>query len=187
MMLATELLAVALLAPAPAEPGFAGTWQVRPEQVVDPGAAVDPAAGSANLKSGGATREWYLIPRASWKGEVERVELRQMLIDLLTETNTIELALAPGEVRFYSGEVSRILYLGREHVREDRRGQRLKSRSVLTDTQLSVVSEWPDGMRVTESYTLIPGGTEMLATLKWESKHLVKPFELARRYQRSSP
>lgn len=185
-MLAGAPLALALLAQTATVPGFAGTWNVRPEQVVDPKTAVDPAAGSANLKSGGAMREWYLIPKGSWKGEVERVELRQLLIELLAETNTIELALAPGEVRFYSGEVSRILYLGREHTREDRRGQRLKSRTSLTDSQLMILSEWPDGMKVSESYTLIPGG-EMLATLKWESKHLVKPFELARRYTRASP
>jgi hypothetical protein len=184
-MLATELLAVALLAQAAAEPRFAGTWKVRPDQVVDPQAIVEPAAGPDQVKGTGG--EWYLIPRANWKGEVERVELRQQMIDLLSETNTIEFALAPGEVRVYSGDVSRILYLGREHTREDRKGELLKSQTVLSDAQLLVVSEWPDGMKVTESYTLLPGGGEMLATLKWESKYLIKPFELARRYQRSSP
>lgn len=184
-MLAGELLAVALLLQEAAQPGFAGTWKVRPDQAVDPQAAVEPSAGSEQVK-GTDGREWYLIPRGNWKGEVERIELRQQMIDLLAETNVIEFVLAPGEVRFYSGEVSRILYLGREHTREDRRGQRLKSNAALSDAQLSVVSDWADGMKVTESYTLLPGGGEMLATLKWESRYLTKPFELARRYQRST-
>jgi hypothetical protein len=184
-MLAEALLAVGLLLQEGAAPGFAGTWKVRPDQLVDPQAAVDSSAGSGQVKGGGL--DWYLIPRGNWKGDVERVELRQLMIDLLAETNTIEFVLAPGEVRFYSGEVSRILYLGREHTREDRRGRKLKTHSVLTDAQLIVVSDWADGMKVTESYTLLPGGSEMLATLKWESKYLIKPFELARRYQRSAP
>jgi hypothetical protein len=188
-MLAGALLAVMFAAQAAAgqEPGLAGAWRVRADQVVDPAAAVDSTVGSGQLKGGESSREWYLIPKGSWKGEVERVELRQQLIELLAMTNSIEFALAPGEVKFYSGEITRILYLDREHTREDRRGERLKSRASLKDNQLVVVSEWPDGMRVTESYTLLPGGAELLATLKWESKHLVKPFELARRYQRASP
>lgn len=184
-MLAGMLLVLALLLQDVAVPGFAGTWKVRPDQLVDPQAAVDSSAGSGQVKGGGL--EWYLIPRANWKGEVERLELRQMMIDLLAETNTIELVLAPGEVRFYSGELSRILYLAREHTREDRRGRRLQTHSTLTDAQLTIVSDWADGMKVTESYTLLPSGSEMLATLKWESKYLIKPFELARRYQRSAP
>ena len=166
------------------KPNLSGHWQVVKSRSDDAAAKIEEAAGGQNLAGAGG-REVTLIRGTQPAKEVERVELRQRMLELAAEAEKLEINQSAEKVEIVHGQLGvRIFYFGRKHTRETDMGQKLESEARWDGTQL-VLDEAGDGMRIAEVYSLLPGGTTMTLALRWEAKRLKKPLELRRFYEKA--
>lgn len=174
------LLAAALAAQD--APEFTGSWKLNPARSDDAVARIEEAAGPAQVKGGGRER---ILPRLGAGEEVDRVRLRQWMLDRIKEFEDVAIEQSPTEFKIADVESVAIFYFGREHVREIREGAKIRCRSYWKGPQL-VIEQTGDKMKTVQVLTLMPNGQQMIQAVRFESSLLKQPLELRRIYDRSA-
>jgi hypothetical protein len=176
---------LALGAPARAEhPDFSGKWRLNPQRSDNPKEKIEEATGPADVQgagTGGGRERW--LPRGEG-GEVDRVRLREYMLSIADQLAQLEIEQSPTEITLAHGEFSRILYFGREHVRQTETGNKVKARTSWKDQQLVVDEQGEKGLRMVEVFTLLPGGQQVIQSLRYESPSFPKPIEIKLLYDR---
>jgi hypothetical protein len=177
-------LALALAGPALAEPpNIAGQWKLDRKRSDDAVALIEQVAGSGQVKGGGASG-LTILPEGGTRSEVERVELRTWMLGIARQLDALEVSQTPEEVRLALGDTVRIFYFGREHVRQDSEGRKLKCRVRWQGQQLVTEEDGEKGMRLRETFTLEPANDWLVQAVYFESPLLKKPLELRLLYTR---
>ena len=165
------------LASAP-QPDFSGSWILDRQRSDDARARIAEAAGPAHVKGGG-TNPLTILPPMGMKGSVERVELRDWLMSMVEHLERLDIEQRADEIKLFNGEdVARTFYLGREHVRQDGQGRKLKCNARWNGAQLMLDEQGDKGRRLRETLTLEPGSGVLVHELHMEDKLLKKPLEL---------
>jgi hypothetical protein len=161
---------------------FTGAWTFNAKRSDDAAAKIEEAAGPEYVKGGGKER---ILPRIGAGDEVDRVRLRQWMLDRIKEFDEVEIEQSPADFKVVdNAENVMIFYFGREHVRQDARGAMLRCRSSWKGPQLVIEQEGDDKTKIIQVFTLLPGGLQMIQALRIESKSLKQPLELRRMYDR---
>jgi hypothetical protein len=163
---------------AAALPGLAGQWRLDRGRSDDVVARIEAVAGAAQVKSGGASG-FTILPELNTRSEVERVELREWMLGIATQLGRLEIEQTADEVKVYTGEeLVRIFYLRRDHVREDARGRKLKSRARIESDRLVLEESGDDGLKMVEVFTPVPANGWLVHAIRYEHDRLKKPLEL---------
>lgn len=180
MRLALAVAAFAAL-PALAEnpPDYSGSFTLNTKLSDDAVAKVEAAAGSAQLKGGGQGEVQRLIPRSTDASEVERVRLREFLLDRASALQDLKIEQTPKEIKIIHGEDDvRIFYFGRDHVRNDRRGRKLQCKSRFEAGRLIVEELGEDKTRIVDVLTLVPSRRQIVYGILFESQNLKEPLQI---------
>jgi hypothetical protein len=163
---------------------FSGSWRLDPARSDDIKARVEEATGSGQVSGG--TSPLTILPVPGVKAGVERVELRESMLKLVDQLNTLEIEQQPGEIKLYHGEeIARTFYFGREFFREDFMGRKLKCRSKWKGGQLTLEEEGDKGRRQVETLTLVPSAGLLIEAIRWEDGLFKKPLEVRLVYTRA--
>jgi hypothetical protein len=185
MQIGTAVIVLALLAAPPAT-DFTGKWRIDKTRSDDVQARIEEVAGPGQVKSGGATG-LTILPEGNTRSEVERVELREWMLGVAKNLDVLEVEQSPSEIKLYEGEGLRTFYFGREHVRQDSRGRKLKCQIRWQGPQL-VLEESGDKhqMKLTEVLTLVPSTSQLIHVVRFENDLLAKPLEVRLVYARAN-
>ena len=169
-------------APATAQehPNFSGVWDLNVERSDDAIQKINEAAGTPEIQGQGKPRgNTLILPKGNERSEVERLELRNWMLQMEAQFRELEILHEGNEFKTYYGEDGvRIFYLNRPHVRTDMKGRKLSCETRWKGGQLVIEQTGEDNTRVIELYTLMPGGKQLLLALRWENKWLKQPLEL---------
>lgn len=172
--------------PAAGEPtSFAGTWKLAPRISDDVQSKIEAATGGAQLSGAGGIGGVGLLPSQSTKRDVERIELRQFLLDYMGLLAELEIEQTPGDIKLIRGEDVRIFYFDREHVRSDHRGRKLQCRTRWQGAQLVIEEQGEaDKTRIIDMLTLVPSRNQLIHAIRVETKTLEKPLEVSLAYDK---
>jgi hypothetical protein len=171
---------------AAANADLSGRWRVDPAHSDDAAAQIEGAAGSANV-SGYGSNDIHFGGGGGARSEVERVELREWLLALAKQTERFEIEHSPEKVTIVHGEAGvRTFYFGRKSTRNAEDGRRLEVEARWEGPRLVLHQTGKDGLKVAETYAVLPGGQEMRWSATVQSKWLKKPLEMKRVYLRAS-
>jgi hypothetical protein len=116
---------------------------------------------------------------------VERVELRDEMLKLVDQLEKLDIEQSATEIKLFLGDdLARTFYFGREHVREDIMGRKLKCRTRWKGQQLVLEEEGDKKRRVIETLTLVPAAGLLVHAVRWEDGLLKKPLEVRLVYTR---
>jgi hypothetical protein len=171
------LLALAAASPpslAAESPDFSGQWRFNPRRSDDVKAAVQAATGPQ-----------YTMGDA--KKEATRVELRAWLSAVAAQPDTELLTVeqTPTEFRFGFGDDVGIYYFGREGFRQAPNGEKDKTSLRWEGEQLIVEMRGDRGTRLTEVFTLLPGGQQLIVAYRMENKAFLQPLEARLMFDRA--
>jgi hypothetical protein len=176
------LLAAALLLAAPVTAvDLTGTWRVDEAKSDNAVARIDEGAGPGQVKSAGRTR---IIASSGQTKEPDRVALREQLLALAAESHEVDVVQTDAELRISTAEKVRVHYFGREHARNTTTGVPMKCNMRWKGDQLVIEQKGDDGLRVTELFTLMPGGAQLMHQVRFEHDLMPKPVEIRRVYDR---
>ena len=161
-------------------PNFSGIWQLNGERSDDAVQKINEAAGTADIQGqSGGRGNTLVLPKGNERSEVERIELRNWMLQMEDQFRELEILHAGNEFKTYYGEDGvRIFYLNRPHARTDMKGRVLNCKTRWENGQLVIEQTGEDKTRVFEVYTLMPGGKQLILAVRWESKWLKQPLEL---------
>jgi hypothetical protein len=183
---AAALAALALAAPGLAEtPDLSGKWILNVGRSDDVTTKIEAAAGPDDVKGsgeGGGRERW--IPHGEG-GEVDRVHLRELMLSVAQHLDEMDITQDAKQIKINHDDLLRIYYFGREHVRQSATGEKLKTRSSWKGQQLVIDQEGGKGLRIVETYTLLPGGDHIVETLRYENSLLQQPLEIKLIYDRA--
>jgi hypothetical protein len=181
---ALAFLAAAAVVVAAERPDFSGNWRLNPTRSDNAKEKIEQAAGPASVKGGGLDggRERWL-PRGEGN-EVERLRLRERMLEIADQLERLEIAQGATEIKVAHGDLSRIFYFGREHVRETEGGEKLKARTSWKGEQLVIDEQGDKGLRIIEVYTLLPQSAQVVQALRFESSLFKQPVEIRLLYDR---
>ena len=162
---------------AAAPPDLRGKWKLDARRSDDARARIEQIAGPAQVKSGGATG-LTILPESNTRSEVERVELREWMMGLADQLGRLEIAQTADEVKLYLGDGVRIFYFGREHLREDAQGRKLKCRARLESDRLVLEESGDNGLKLVEALTPVPANGWLVHAVRFEHARLKQPLEL---------
>jgi hypothetical protein len=169
-----------------ADAGLSGRWRMDPARSDNAPAQIELAAGSANV-SGYGSNDIHFGGGGKARSEVERVELRDTLLGLAKKTESFEIEQSPDMVTIVHGEAGvRNFYFGRKSTRNAEDGQRLEAEARWDGPRLILNETGANGLKVAETYEVLPGGKEMRWSAVVQSKRLKKPLELRRVYVRAT-
>ncbi len=167
---------------ADAVPNFSGRWRFNPQQSDDATTKIEEVAGSAQVKGAGRSQ---LVASLTAGKEVDRVHLREFMLERVKEFNEVEIEQSATEFKFIDATQGvGIFYFDREHVRQDALGQKLKCHTSWKDGGL-VIEQKGDKTKSIQIFTLAPSGQQITQVLRFESKLLKQPLELRRVYDRT--
>ena len=174
-----------LLAPAAfaadALPNFSGHWRFDPGKSDDAVAKIEEVAGSAQVKGVGRSQ---LIASLKAGKEVDRVQLREFMLERVKEFDEVEIEQSAAEFKVVdAAQDVAIYYLDRDHVREDALGHKLKCHTGWKGGEL-VIEQKGDKTRSVQTFTMASGGEQMTQVIRFESGLLKQPLELRRVYDR---
>jgi hypothetical protein len=176
--LAVVVLAGGAAGQAAEVPDLSGIWRLDPKRSDDMRARIDKAAGPAQVTGGGASG-FTILPELNTRSEVERVELREWMLRVAEQAERLEIQQTPDQLKVYAGDDAvRIFYFGREHMREDNLGRRIKCRVRVEGERLVMEEEWDKGMKMWEAFTPVPQNDWLIHALRFESRLLKSPLEL---------
>lgn len=185
-VLAAALVALALATPArAATPDLTGKWRLDVGRSDDVTTKIEAAAGPDDVKGAGegSGRERW-VPHSEG-GEVDRVHLRELMLSVAQHLDEMDIVQDAKQIKISHGDLLRIYYFGREHVRESATGEKLKARSSWKGEELVIDQEGGKGLRIIETYTLQPGGDHIVETLRYENSLLQQPLEIKLVYDRA--
>ncbi len=169
----------AVSALAQSTPDFSGSFTLNPKLSDDAAAKVEAAAGSAQLRGGGQGELQRLVPRSTDGSEVDRVRLREFLLDRVRSLQELKIEQTAKEIKIIHGEDEvRIFYFGRDHVRNDRRGHKLKCKSRFEGGRLIVEELGEEKTRIVDVLTLVPSRRQIVYGILFENQDLKEPLQL---------
>jgi hypothetical protein len=181
--LATHV-AVAQAAPAPQDrPDLTGEWALDRKASDDVQAKTEAAAGPGYVK--GSERATRVLPTGNEKSEVERLELRDLLLGLIGSLDAMEIAQSARDVKLVRGDDVGIFYFDREHVRVGLHGRKLRCRTTWKGPQLVIDQSGDDKAHVVQLLTLLPEGKRLIVAIRIEYARLREPLELKLVYDRA--
>jgi hypothetical protein len=167
-------------------PDLSGAWKLNHELSEDAEPRVKEAAGSQYMQGGRST--WSgetVLPWGRKFSENERVQLREVLLGVVQELETLELEQTPAELKTIHGEAGvRIFYFGRQG----------SGASLVTDATVKRRAHWKGEqlflesesgkMKVQETFALTPARDRLVHTLHVEMDLLKHDFDLRLVYDR---
>jgi hypothetical protein len=177
--------AAAQAAPAPQDrPDLTGEWALDVKASDDVQAKVEAAAGPGYVK--GSERAIRVLPTGNEKSEVERLELRDLLLGLIGSLDAMEITQSARDVKLARGDDVGIFYFDREHVRVGLHGRKLRCRTTWKGPQLVIDQSGDDKAHVIQLLTLLPEGKRLILAVRIEHARLREPLELKLVYDRSA-
>ena len=181
------LLTFSIPAGARAEgpPNFSGSWTINRSLSDDVTARVAEAAGADAVAGAHTFGGITFLPRSSYGKDVDRVSLRQLLLDSVAALEHLEITQSADEVKVIQGEDGvRTFYPKRDSTGVALDGAKLTRRMRFEGEQLKLESE--NGKRRTiELLTLVPARSQLIHAIHFEHELLKKPLELKLVYDRS--
>jgi hypothetical protein len=183
LVVVSALVLSVVAATADDRPVLTGTWRLQPQGSDDIEARITAWAGPGTTVGHG---DWISVGDRSTK-EVDRIELRQLLLDRVQTLNDVEIKQDASEFTIVDGEIGvRIFYFDREHVRQTAEGVKLTCRTRWDGDKL-VVDEKGDKVRIVEVFTLVPGGSRLTRAVHLEHDLRKEPLDLRLLYERVQP
>lgn len=180
LSVALVLAASSGVARAQQPPDLRGVWRLDRSRSDDAAARIDQVAGPGQVKSGGATG-LKILPEGNTRSEVERVELRDWMLGLASQVGRLEIEQTAEDVKLSLGEDAetvRIFYFGREHVRQDAQGRKLKCRARLEGDKLVLEEVGDNGWKLAEVLTPVPANGWLTHAVRFEHPLLKEPLGL---------
>jgi hypothetical protein len=175
--LALAAAAAAQQPPAKEAPvDLTGSWVLDRKASDDVETKVKEAAGPDQVKGGGP-RAIRVLPKGNEKSEVERMELRDLLLGLIGSLEAMDLRQSARDLTLARGEDVGIFYFDREHVRVGRGDRKLRCHTTWKGTQLIV----------DQVFSLLPDRKRLILALRLEHARLQAPLELKLVYDREEP
>jgi hypothetical protein len=181
--LASQAAAAQDTSVAQGRPDMTGEWTLDHKASDDVQAKVEAAAGPGYVKGSG--RAVRVLPTGNEKSEVERLELRELLLGLIGSLDAMEIAQSARDVKLVRGDDVGIFYFDREHVRDGLQGRKLRCRTTWRGPQLMIEQNGDDKARVIQLLTLLPEGKRLILAVRIEHARLREPLELKLVYDRA--
>ena len=180
---------VALFAPRAARaegpPDFSGSWTINRSLSDDVAARVAEVAGPDDVAAPATLGGWSFLPRSSYGKDVDRVNLRQLLLDSVATLEHLEIEQSKDELKVMQGEERvRIFYVKRDSTGASLDGSKLTRRMSFEGEQLKLESV-SDKKRTIELLTLVPTRSQLIHAIHYENELLKKPLELKLVYDRA--
>jgi len=180
------LAAAPARAQAPAD--FSGSWKLNPALSDDVKAKIEAAAGPASMTGAHGVGGVGLLPRSGDVKEARRVQLRQFLLDGVGLFDHLDIKQTASDITIAHGDEDvRIFYFGREHVRNDVQGRKLRARNRWEGPQLIIEEDGEDKSRVIQILTAVPQRRQLVHNVRFENTALKEPLELKLLYDLAKP
>jgi hypothetical protein len=180
------LLLAAAPAGAQAPVDFSGSWVINTKLSDDVKSKVEAAAGPESMTGAHGVGGVGLLPRPGDVKEAKRVELRQFLLDRVGLYDLVDIKQTATEITIAHGDEDvRIFYFGREHVRNDAQGRKLRCRNRWDGSQLVIEEEGEDKNRVIQALTAVPQRNQLIHNVRFENQALKEPLDLKLLYDRA--
>jgi hypothetical protein len=167
-------------------PDFSGEWTLNRVLSDDAAAKVKEVAGPDVMTGAKTVGGQTFFPRASYGREVDRVNLRQFLLEAVTGLAELEIEQTAEEVKTIHGEDGvRIFSLKRESGGTGALGVKLVRRARFQGEQLTLESE-SGKTKLLEVLTLVPARKQLVHALRYEAEAFPKPLELRLVYDRAA-
>ena len=166
-------------------PDFSGSWAINRSLSDDVAARVAEVAGPDAVAGARTFGGLTFLPRSSYGKDVDRVSLRQLLLDSAAALDHLEIEQSREEIKILQGEDGvRLFYPNRDSTGAALDGGRLTRRMRFEGEQLKLESE--NGKRRTiELLTLVPTRSQLIHAIHYENELLKKPLELKLVYDRA--
>jgi hypothetical protein len=180
------LLLAAAPAAAQAPADFSGSWVINTKLSDDVKSKVEAAAGPESMTGAHGVGGVGLLPRPGDVKEAKRVELRQFLLDRVGLYDLVDIKQTATDITIAHGDEDvRIFYFGREHVRNDVQGRKLRCRNRWDGSQLVIEEEGEDKNRVIQVLTAVPQRNQLIHNVRFENPALKEPLDLKLLYDRA--
>ena len=167
-------------------PDFSGSWTINRGLSDDAAARVAEVAGSDAVAGAHTFGGITFLPRSSYGKDVDRVSLRQLLLDSVAALDHLEIEQSPDEVKVMQGEDGvRLFYAKRDSTGASRDGAKLTRRMRFEGEQLKLESV-SEKKRTIEVLTLVPSRSQLIHAIHYENELLKKPLELKLVYDRAA-
>jgi hypothetical protein len=167
------------------QPSFAGSWVVNRSLSDDAAAKIAEVAGADTLSGAKTVGGQVFFPRGSYGADVDRLTLRQQLLEAAKTLDRMEVEQEGREIRTIHGEDGvRIFHFDRESTGTGVSGAKLVRRTRWQGSQLTLESE-SGKTRALEVLTLVPARNQLIHVVRYEDEHLKKPLELKLVYDRA--
>jgi hypothetical protein len=181
----TVVSAVAQAQPAAERPRFAGEWVVNKGLSDDPAAKIVEVAGADAVSGARTLGGQTFFPRGSYGADVDRLSLRQQLLEAAKTLDRMEIDQDEAEIKTIHGQDGvRIFRFDRESTGTGVTGDRLVRRTRWQGEQLTLESE-SGKTRAIEVLTLVPARKQLIHVVRYEDSLLKKPLELKLVYDRA--
>jgi hypothetical protein len=182
-------LSASLLGPAPGAaegvPNLSGRWNVNPALSDDAAAKVAEVAGPDVMTGASTIGGVTFLPHSSYKTEVDRVNLRQFLLDTAASLDRLEIEQTADEVKTIHGDDTvRIFNLKRESTGSNAAGLKLARHAYWKGEQL-VLESTSGKTKLTEVLTAVPARNQLIHAIRYEAELFKKPLELRTVYDRA--
>jgi hypothetical protein len=180
--------ALAVLWPAlsrgQAAPDFSGHWTINRSLSDDAAAKIAEVAGPDTVSGARTFGGQVFFPHASYGKDVDRLDLRQFLLDAVASLDATEIRQRPDELKSIHGDEVRIFYFKRASSGESVAGATLTRRIRWQGEQLVLESEG-EKTKLIEVLTLVPARNQLIEAVRYEADVFKKPLELKLVYDRA--
>jgi hypothetical protein len=171
---------------AESPPSFSGTWAINHSLSDNVAAKVAEVAGPDDVAGAKTFGGLTFLPRKSYYEDVERVNLRQLLLDSVAALDTLEIEQSHEKIKIMQGdEAVRIFYFSRASTGEGLSGDVLTRRVTFKGQQLHLESE-SGKQKTIELLTLVPSRNQLIHAIHYQSDLLKKPLDLKLLYDRAT-
>ena len=166
-------------------PDFSGSWTINRGLSDDVAARVAEVAGADAVAGAHTFGGLTFLPRSSYGKDVDRVSLRQLLLDSVAALEHLEIEQSPDEIKIMQGEDGvRLFYAKRDSTGASLDGTKLTRRMSFAGEQLKLESV-SEKKRTIEVLTLVPSRSQLIHAIHYENELLKKPLELKLVYDRA--
>jgi len=166
-------------------PDLSGEWVLNPALSDDAAAKVKEVAGPGFVTGAKTLGGQTFFPRASYGKDVDRINLRQFLLDAVAGLSALEIEQTAAEIKTVHGEDGvRIFPFGREGTGSSVSGAVMKRRTRWQGEQLVLESE-SGKTRLIELLSALPARGQLVYALRYEAEVFKKPLDLKLVYDRA--
>lgn len=182
-------LSLPLLFPGPgaaqAPPDLSGHWVINHPLSDAAAARIAEVAGPETMTGASTIGGVTFLPHSSQKTEVDRVNLRQFLLDTAASLDRVEIEQTADEVKtIHAEDQVRIFNLKRESTGANAAGLKLTRRAYWKGEQL-VLESTSGKSKLTEVLSLVPSRNQLVHAMHYEAELFKKPLDLRTVYDRA--